>query len=98
MWFLIAICSPIAWPISKLLDYLIGALFRFIFDEFLILLGKNEGMRVFKRTELKELVTLHGIQNFLNPGDGESNHQHHPDALSVEEINVIKGMMSEASD
>eukprot|EP01127_Copromyxa_protea_P002140 TRINITY_DN12029_c0_g1_i1.p1 TRINITY_DN12029_c0_g1~~TRINITY_DN12029_c0_g1_i1.p1 ORF type:complete len:492 (-),score=63.28 TRINITY_DN12029_c0_g1_i1:85-1560(-) len=80
MWFLIAVCSPIAWPISKLLDYLIGT---------------HEGIRVFKRTELKELVTLHGIQNFLNPQDmdNESTQQHHPDALSIDEINIIKGAL-----
>jgi hypothetical protein len=52
---------------------------------------------VFKRTELKELVTLHGIQNFLNPQDLDkenAQHQHHPDALSLEEINIIKGLLS----
>lgn len=41
---LVWVCFPVAWPISKLLDYLLG----------------TEHVALFRRAELKTLVNLHG--------------------------------------
>jgi len=45
VWILIAVCFVVAWPISKVLDFLLGA---------------HENIKLFKRMELKELMNLHG--------------------------------------
>eukprot|EP01126_Amoeba_proteus_P039848 TRINITY_DN4220_c0_g2_i9.p1 TRINITY_DN4220_c0_g2~~TRINITY_DN4220_c0_g2_i9.p1 ORF type:complete len:378 (-),score=82.36 TRINITY_DN4220_c0_g2_i9:185-1318(-) len=82
MWGLMAICSPIAWPVSKLLDFLIG---------------EHEEFKAFKRTELKELISLHGIRNFIDTKKKESKdenkHIHVEEALTVDEIKIIKGAL-----
>jgi len=62
VWFLMLITFPISWPISKLLDFL---------------LGKDNKTR-YRRTELRELVKLHGKQE---------------DNLSHEEVNIISGAL-----
>jgi len=68
-WLVIALMIlllPITWPISKVLDWL---------------LGTAHGT-FFRRTELKELVALHGIK-------GEEN----SDPLTRHEIAIIKGVL-----
>lgn len=69
VWILIAVCFPIAWPIAKLLDFLLGA---------------HESLHLFKRSELKELMNLHGT---IASGGGD-------DALCNDEITIIKGNIS----
>ncbi|CAN7012288.1 unnamed protein product [Brassica rapa subsp. trilocularis] len=46
---LVWICSPVAWPISKLLDFLLG----------------HGRVALFRRAELKTLVDLHGNEAFF---------------------------------
>jgi ankyrin repeat/SOCS box protein 13/metal transporter CNNM len=61
--FLMVLLFIIAYPISRVLDYLLG----------------HGGLSLFKRNELKELVTLHGHE--------------HSGPLSVDEMTIIRGAL-----
>jgi len=52
VWGLVVVCFVIAWPISKLLDLIIG----------------TEQGTFFKRAELKQLIDLHGKRNAKSHG------------------------------
>ena len=67
VWILIALLSPVAWPISKLLDCVLG----------------TEEQALYRRAELKELVGYHGIGHHDSDdsddeeeGEEEREHEH----------------------
>jgi len=68
VWVLIAVCFIIAYPIAKLLDYL---------------LGTDHGT-FFKREELKHLIDLHGRKNITKSKKSKSDEERlFPDEIAI---------------
>lgn len=77
---LMALCSPVAWPLGKLLDWLLG----------------HQHYALFRRRQLKELVNLHGSGASVHGGragggDGPEDKEAHAEKLTDEEIKIIGG-------
>eukprot|EP01134_Creolimax_fragrantissima_P006930 CFRG6930T1 len=98
--FLMILCSPIAWPVSNALDWI---------------LGKDHG-QFYRRDELKELVNLHGQSNRCGLNDDEqtplireTGYQRNMDesivtmastiheALTYDEVSIIKAAIEMTS-
>lgn len=82
---LMALCSPVAWPLGKLLDWVLG----------------HQHYALFRRRQLKELVNLHGSGAMAHGGhgghaaasggDGPVDKEAHAEKLTDEEIKIIGG-------
>jgi len=83
VWCLIAILFPVAWPISLLLDFLLG----------------GEKATFFRRSQLKELVSLHGEQEPFKGGEVDSLVEGTDlgAALTRDEVTIIKGALDLSS-
>lgn len=81
VWIIIALCFVIAWPVSKLLDFLLGA---------------HESIKLFKRTELKvksKMFVTHRFQELMNLHGSFSSDKRDDEALGLDEITIIKGAL-----
>jgi len=81
VWILVVITFPVSWPISLLLDFVLG----------------DSHSTYFRRAELKELVHLHGkgpqkIAINGEPTEKDLEAQPH-DALSADEVTIIHGAL-----
>ena len=77
VWFLIVIFFIVAWPVSKLLD---------------CLLGSDHGT-FYKRAELKSLVEFHGKDHVTSEGSETGGETGKKEPLSHEEVLIIKGAL-----
>jgi len=80
VWVIIFVSFPVSWPISKLLDVILGA----------------DHASLFKRSELKELISMHGkkikSKAFQNKDSDEESHAS-GEELTYDEITIIRGAL-----
>lgn len=88
VWFAMIVTGLLSYPLSKLLDWVLGA---------------DHGTQRFRRNELKELVKLHGSDSLranlespsggLGLGSEEDSRENGSDALTAEEVSIIRGAL-----
>jgi metal transporter CNNM len=76
---LIWICYPVAWPLSKALDWLFG----------------HSAGTLFKRSQLKELINMHSKHSIQTAADVEAELKKLPveDRLTSQEVQLIKNAL-----